>query len=170
MKGLNCHLSTEPVTFCWYLEFGSSNSLPVAQEYGGAGAGERRLAPAKPLSAKAYVEGIILNIQTILNCNTLDAMALRELSSSFLRITTRSNRVALPIARQSCCRYASTVASGPLTSTEAASAFDATDTDFADLEAMSSFTTPLNVSPEQLQAYDPVKRAKNRRIQLPASR
>jgi hypothetical protein len=89
-------------------------------------------------------------------------MALQELPSALRQLTIKHigqrAKCLTPIAR----RYASGEATAPTPSETPISE------DLQDLEAASSFTTKF--SREAVKDYDPVKRAKDRKYQLPASR
>jgi len=113
-------------------------------------------------------------------------MALRELSSSFIRLSVRNNRPGPSCIARNSGRFVSTDASTTsVASIEAAmkaskAAMDAGRTqgppandlndDLEDLESQSSFSAPSKASPSQIKEYNPVKRAEERKRQLPASR
>lgn len=104
-------------------------------------------------------------------------MALRELSPALTRIVRRDTRPIVSRVSSSfdCRRYASSETSTQEVSSEIASEtnpatlVELTTTDFEDLESQSSFNTGA-ASEVVTAAWDPVKRAKARTRQLPASR
>lgn len=87
-------------------------------------------------------------------------MALRDIPSTFCRLSKREIRSA-PICYigRNCRRYASA---------EAAPAKEIPE-DFQDLESQSSFTS-TTLPKDAIGSYDPVKVAKGRKRELPASR
>lgn len=115
-----------------------------------------------------------------------DVMALRELSSSFIRLSLRNNQPVASCITRGSSRFASTdTSTTSATSIEAAikaakaSLKDASkqaspvndiNDDLGDLESQSSFSAPSEISPNKIKEYDPVKRAEGRKRQLPASR
>jgi large subunit ribosomal protein L5 len=98
----------------------------------------------------------------LLDIGNTPIMALQELPSALRQLTIRqirqTTRCVTPIAR----RYASGEAAA------AAPVELPTSEDLKDLEPQSSFTTKF--SREASKDYDPIKRSKARKSQLPASR
>lgn len=95
--------------------------------------------------------------------STTNAMALRELSSTFFRLSKRDVRPSMTSMTSNCRRYASSEASSEASSTQEISQ------DLQELESISSYS-PSDIPTESIKAYDPVKRAQGRRRQLPPSR
>src|SRR5277367_4213903 len=90
-------------------------------------------------------------------------MALRELSSTFCRLSIRDVRPSATSMTRNCRRYASGEASA-----EAAPVQQVSE-DLQELESNSSYSS-AEILTEKIKAYDPVKRAQGRRRELPPSR
>ncbi|KAA8563723.1 hypothetical protein EYC84_011742 [Monilinia fructicola] len=86
-------------------------------------------------------------------------MALREIPSTFCRLSRREIRSTPISIGRNCRRYASG---------EAVAAKELPQ-DFQDLESQSSFTS-TTVPNEVIDSFDPIKRAQGRKRELPASR
>ena len=92
----------------------------------------------------------------------INVMAMRELSSTGVRLSKRAARPSLTSINRHCGRHASSEAGRDPTTQELSK-------DLQELESASSYfqaSTPA----EDIKAYDPIKRAQGRRRQLPPSR
>lgn len=131
-------------------------------------AGMRLANESKPwLSALLFDASLVNGDRNLLEnetASTANAMALRELSSTFYRLSARDARPATTSISRNCRRYASGE-----TSTESSQRREEFSEDLQELESSSSYS-PTDIPAEKIKAFDPVKRAQGRKRQLPPSR
>jgi hypothetical protein len=114
------------------------------------------------VGSEARTSIILVLLESVSKHPTYSIMALQELPSALRQLTLKQTRPATRCLMPHARRYAS----GEAVAADAAEAPLAPD--LQDLESESSFTAKY--SAEAAKDYDPIKRSKARKSELPASR